>query len=104
MTSYRWPGNVRELRNAMEAAAVLSEVDTITLAHLPEAVTKHVRNVTRPIRARPSLDEIEREHIARVLANSRTLEDAAMKLGINASTLWRKRKRYKLDSLATSKA
>jgi two-component system, NtrC family, response regulator AlgB len=104
MTFYRWPGNVRELRNAIEAATVLSEMDTITLAHLPEAVATRLRNVARPIRTRPSLDEIEREHIARVLENSRTLEDAAMKLGINASTLWRKRKRYKLESLATSKA
>jgi NtrC-family two-component system response regulator AlgB len=41
MTSYRWPGNVRELRNAMEADAVLSETDTIKVAHLPEAVSKH---------------------------------------------------------------
>ena len=87
----------------MEASAVLSDADTITLAHLPEAVTKHGRNVGGPTRSRPSLDEIEREHIARVLANSRTLEDAAMKLGINASTLWRKRKRYKLDPLVASK-
>jgi len=44
-----------------------------------------------------SLERVEREHILRVLEESPTLEDAAATLGINVSTLWRKRKRYKLD-------
>jgi NtrC-family two-component system response regulator AlgB len=103
MNSYRWPGNVRELRNAMEAAAVLCEGGTIAPAHLPEAVSRYAPGVTRPSLSGASLDEIEREQIVRVLSNSRTLEDAAMTLGINVSTLWRKRKRYKLDSIIGSK-
>jgi transcriptional regulator with GAF, ATPase, and Fis domain len=44
-----------------------------------------------------SLDEIEREHVMRILSESSTLQDAAENLGINVTTLWRKRKRYKLD-------
>ena len=44
-----------------------------------------------------SLEEIEKEHIIQVLAETPTLEDAAARLGINTSTLWRKRKRYKID-------
>ena len=103
MTCYRWPGNVRELRSAVEAAAVLCEGDTITSAHLPEAVSRHAPGVTSPALSRAKLDEIERQHIVRVLAESRTVEDAAMMLGINVSTLWRKRKRYKLDPIAGSK-
>jgi len=43
-----------------------------------------------------SLQELEREHIERVLANSDPLERAATRLGINPTTLWRKRKRYRL--------
>jgi two-component system, NtrC family, response regulator AlgB len=103
MTSYRWPGNVRELRNAMEAAAVLCEANTMTVTHLPEAVAKHVPARTTGAPFRPSLHEIERQHIARVLADSRTLEEAAVTLGINISTLWRKRKRYRLDLAIGSK-
>jgi NtrC-family two-component system response regulator AlgB len=103
MTYYRWPGNMRELRNAMEAAAVLCEGGTITSAHLPEAVSRHAPGVSTSVPSRARLDEIEREHIARVLADSRTLEDAAMRLGIDVSTLWRKRKRYKLDPIIGSK-
>jgi NtrC-family two-component system response regulator AlgB len=39
-------------------------------------------------------DEIEREHILRVLARTATQEEAARVLGLDTSTLWRKRKRY----------
>jgi two-component system, NtrC family, response regulator AlgB len=40
---------------------------------------------------------MEKEHIIQVLAETPTLEDAAARLGINISTLWRKRKRYGID-------
>jgi NtrC-family two-component system response regulator AlgB len=103
MTRYRWPGNVRELRNAMEAAAVLCEDETITLANLPEAVAKHVSGTIIPTLSKATLDEIERQHILRVLAESPTLEQAAATLGINVVTLYRKRKRFNLDVAIGSK-
>ena len=101
MTLYRWPGNVRELRNAMEAAAVLCEGETVALAALPEAVANSASNAIIPPSSTRSLEEVERRQILRVLVESATLEEAAATLGINVSTLWRKRKRYKLD-LTTS--
>jgi two-component system, NtrC family, response regulator AlgB len=97
MTLYRWPGNVRELRNAMEAAAVLCEGETVALATLPEAISKTAPSVIAPPLAETSLEEMERQHILRVLAESATLEQAAATLGINVTTLWRKRRRYNLD-------
>jgi DNA-binding NtrC family response regulator len=39
-----------------------------------------------------TVEQIEREHILRVMARSSTLEEAAQILGIDPSTLWRKRK------------
>jgi NtrC-family two-component system response regulator AlgB len=41
-----------------------------------------------------TLEALEEEHIQRVVARAATLEDAARILGIDASTLRRKRKRH----------
>jgi hypothetical protein len=48
-----------------------------------------------------TLRAIERQHIARVIAESRTLGEAASRLGVAGTTLWRKRKLY--DLLAEGK-
>jgi two-component system, NtrC family, response regulator AlgB len=96
IANYRWPGNVRELRNAVERAAVLSQSDLISPECLPDTLfQQHPPALSSP--SSDSLEEIEREQIMRVLAESPTLQDAAENLGINVTTLWRKRKRYKLD-------
>ncbi|HTU90750.1 MAG TPA: helix-turn-helix domain-containing protein [Gemmataceae bacterium] len=42
------------------------------------------------------LEEIELEHIARVVSRTSSFEAAAKSLGIDATTLQRKRKRYGL--------
>jgi NtrC-family two-component system response regulator AlgB len=94
--SYCWPGNVRELRNAIERAAILSQGEVITPECLPDALFQ-LSSAAPASPSSSSLDEIEREQIMRVLAGSPTLQDAAESLGITATTLWRKRKRYKLD-------
>ena len=44
-----------------------------------------------------SLAELERFQVQRVLEESPTLEEAAARLGINPTTLWRKRKRWGLE-------
>ncbi|HSX71744.1 MAG TPA: helix-turn-helix domain-containing protein, partial [Pseudomonas sp.] len=43
-----------------------------------------------------TLEDLERAHISAVLASSSTLEQAAQTLGIDVSTLYRKRKQYGL--------
>jgi NtrC-family two-component system response regulator AlgB len=91
--SYAWPGNVRELRNAMERALILWPAGTLE----PEAFPDHLRASTGSavaLGAHCPLETIEREHILRVLATTPTLEEASTILGIDASTLYRKRKRY----------
>ena len=92
---YAWPGNIRELRNTIERAVILWPAQVIE----PEAFPAHISAAVRPSEAAElggnfSLEAIEREHITRVMARTPTLEDAATILGIDASTLWRKRKKY----------
>ncbi len=40
-----------------------------------------------------TVEEMEAEHIRRVIANTRTLDEAAKILGIDPATLYRKRKK-----------
>lgn len=94
---YRWPGNVRELRNAIERAAVLCRGDEIGPDDLPDTIFREAAEVSPQLSAAASLEAREREHIVRVLAESPTLEEAAAVLGINVTTLWRKRKRYGIE-------
>jgi NtrC-family two-component system response regulator AlgB len=94
---YRWPGNVRELRNAIERAAVLCRGDEIGPDDLPDTVFRETTEASPQLSAAASLEAKEREHIVRVLAESPTLEEAAAVLGINVTTLWRKRKRYGIE-------
>jgi len=97
LTSYRWPGNIRELRNAIERAVVLCPGEIMTPDYLPETLFNDRAEPCATVARPASLDDIEREHIIQVMAESRTLESAASKLGINVATLWRRRKRYGLD-------
>ena len=92
LRDYRWPGNIRELRNVIERAVILCQGDLIDVQHLPD----NLRVTDRPIRLGDSvrLDKIEEEHIRRVLASVRSLQEAADILGIDQATLWRRRKQY----------
>ena len=102
--AHHWPGNARELVNVLESALVLSQGGTITPHHLPDRLLAcpgtHAGD-TIPLAAL-SLEELARRHIERVVAASRTLEEAAVRLGVNATTLWRKRKRYRMGTAAAS--
>jgi len=97
ISKYRWPGNVRELRNSLERAAVLTRGEVIQPDDLPDSLFRESNEMLAGIPHSASLEEMEREHIARVLSESATLDEAAATLGINATTLWRKRKRYRIE-------
>jgi two-component system, NtrC family, response regulator AlgB len=94
LISYAWPGNIRELRNTIERAVILWPAQMIEPQAFPAHISAHVRSKSPQLGGNFTLDEIEREHITRVVAQSATLDDAAAILGIDASTLWRKRKKY----------
>ena len=95
--NYRWPGNVRELRNALEHAAALVRTETITLSDLPDRFYRSTSSMFLPSSSGAALKDREREYIVRVMAESPTLASAAATLGIDTTTLWRKRKRYGIE-------
>ena len=90
--AYSWKGNVRELENVIERASLLARGEKIQIHHLPE----EFQNVVPSGKQTLSLEEVERQHIIKVLRIAKDLDDAATKLGIDPATLWRKRKKYDL--------
>ena len=93
LQDHRWPGNVRELRNTLERAMIFSAGEVLGVEALPSRIGGP--GPTAPaLGSAVTLEDVEREHIQRVIARTGSLEEAASVLGIDASTLYRKRKRY----------
>jgi NtrC-family two-component system response regulator AlgB len=96
---YGWPGNLRELRNVVERAVILTEGDQVDAADFPEKVNQPFGGETGAalrLGSDISLEQLESEHIRQVLQRSPTLDTAARVLGIDAATLYRKRKKMGL--------
>jgi NtrC-family two-component system response regulator AlgB len=92
MKQYRWPGNLRELRNAVERATILAQTNTIGIELLPNSIS-NFSELAAP-NLPQTLQQVEEQHIRRMLASTKTLQEAADALGIDQATLWRKRKQY----------
>jgi len=76
---------------------ILCNQEAIGLEYLPT----HTVSAAKPgpgLRAGDtvSLEELERAHILAVMSATSTLDNAAKILGIDGSTLYRKRKQYEL--------
>jgi DNA-binding NtrC family response regulator len=86
----RWKGNVRELENALQRAVILSEGPLITPADLPPGLA--------PVEADPALvDDLgeavkrfEKRHIERILRATPDKKEAARRLGMGLSSLYRR--------------
>jgi two-component system, NtrC family, response regulator AlgB len=91
---YAWPGNIRELSNVIERAAILCRTDSVGPECLPAHLTpgEPLPAIGDPV----SLEKIEEHHIRRVLASTKSLQEAADLLGVDQATLWRRRKKYGL--------
>ncbi len=98
-----WPGNLRELRNAIERAVILSRGDRVELDDLPAALAVPAAGAPDvALGALVPLEAIEQAHLRLVTARTSTLEEAARVLGIDAATIYRKRKRWAADPAAES--
>lgn len=105
LMSYNYPGNIRQLENIIEHAVTLCESDHILLEDLPEYLLGPdgappmlaLPKTEEPIMENPEslipLSELERNYIRKALdICQRNHTEAARRLGISRSTLWRKLK------------
>ena len=95
LVRYPWPGNVRELAHVIERALLVSSGPRISEADLPDRLTGAPPGEIETNGLEP-LSVVEERHLRQALVRGLPLERTAELLGIDPSTLWRKRKRYGL--------
>ena len=110
LMKYNWPGNVRELENVIQRAMLNGNGDILKPEHFPITITTHelddsgngfkidFQKAVSLAQDIPSWEEVECEicRLALKLTN-RNISEAAIKLGIGRTTLYRKLKKYNLS-------
>lgn len=98
---YPWPGNVRELQHTIESLVVLSTTEAITPEELPSEFsfynTADSFSSLEELEKLPLKDAVETLEIRLIQAaldNSSSAAEAAKNLGIDPSTLSKKKKKY----------
>jgi DNA-binding NtrC family response regulator len=99
LETYAWPGNVRELENAIERAVAVSSNPILLPDDLPAHLTARAAPPGGASEPAPgalvSLDELTRQHLARVLAaTGGNKKRAAEILGVDRRTLYRMLERF----------
>jgi formate hydrogenlyase transcriptional activator len=93
LMQWDWPGNIREIENLMERSVILSEGNALRVP-LSEL---RAQSKSRTAEGDRTLDTAERQHIIRVLRETRGvlsgLEGAARRLGLKRTTLQSKMQR-----------
>jgi len=116
--SAKWEGNVRELENVLERSVLLCKRDTIKPEHIPNYLRKETRQseksiktdehgaayteIVKELKIMP-IDEIEKAYVFWTLVQTGgNKSEAARKLGIDLSTLYRKIEKYGLKKYLDS--
>lgn len=94
---YSWPGNVRELKGLIERIVIVTEDNKITVDDLPEKIFKETAILRgQPIKTtnlKNIIEDVERDIVTQSIKRYGP-KKAAEKLGIDYSTLKRKKKKY----------
>jgi DNA-binding NtrC family response regulator len=85
-----WKGNVRELDNALERAVILGEGSILTPDDFPPGLIQEPSPSATGDDLRASVRDYERQHIQRVLSGCDDKREAARRLGLGLSSLYRK--------------
>ena len=103
LKEYRWPGNVRELKNIIERVIIMTTRDKILRSDLPirevwdssKFESEESGMIKNHLTLKDAVENLEESMIESAFRKCGNVRDAARELGINASTLVRKRKRYR---------
>lgn len=88
LLSYHWPGNVRQVRTLIERLHVLCPGEHITAGHIVNL--GHLTPAPLNCRGRAALDQVKREHLSQVLAETGgSIARAAELFGVHRSTIYR---------------
>lgn len=106
--SYPWPGNVRQLQNVVRNIVVLNDGDIVTPEMLPAPLDTAIDDLREHrVSAAPAgpsvasddirpLEDLEREAIQNAIRIcDGNIPEAALRLGISAATIYRKRTAWK---------
>lgn len=99
LQSHNWPGNVRELKNLLERLIVLKGGGTVTAEDVTDLLDIYnneieLNKVENGINWKGTLAELEEQIILATLKTANSRAEAAKKLGISTTTLWRKIKKF----------
>lgn len=106
LLSHSWPGNVRELRNVIERAMIFAEGSLVDSTDLNLMISDPLQDLAAAggsfhFPSGASLEDLERAYILHTLQEYDTsYSEIADLLGISKKTLWEKRRRYDLDTIA----
>src|SRR5215469_3392840 len=99
LRQWHWPGNIRELENLIERSVILTNASAL---QVPLVGLDHPRANGDPISSTTTLEGTEREHIIRILRETRGVlagpNGAASRLGLKRTTL-----QYKIKKLGITR-
>jgi sigma-54 dependent transcriptional regulator, acetoin dehydrogenase operon transcriptional activator AcoR len=114
LQAYAWPGNVRELENLVRRLVALATGPEITAADLPLPIRQAATHAPRALGGIPEAvtigayepagddrDALAREELRLVIEQASTMQEAAARLGVTRSTLYRRLERYGLKPART---
>jgi DNA-binding NtrC family response regulator len=114
LRAYEWPGNIRELENVITRAHIMADGQRITLADLPEELTRarnaaaapnHGTKVASAAGLREKLRRIEAEVVLGTIEECGGDRRAAAELlEISVSSLYRKLQEFEVDGFIDGKA
>lgn len=94
LMKYDFPGNVRELQNIIERAVIMEQGSELSLDFIPMSLVA-TSPMTNPQASQGTLEELEREHIKKVIEQAHhNKSEAARILGIARKTLREKMQKY----------